>query len=924
MKTSRVFISHTSDMAGFPAGRSFVQAVLDAVARAEMVPVDMRYFAAREGRPADYCQQRVRECDIYVAVVGFRYGSPVPDETVSFTELEFIEAGVAGLPRLVFLFNEAATDFPDDLVDADRAAVDGFRQRLREAELICASFTTADGLELAVYQALKELTGADARAVPRQSPIAGSQFAGRDGELADSTGLLWGRAGRDGTVVTSVMMVAGLLALALSVAVIGVAWTVGTLATAGTVAEVAGAVLAVVALALGLVARWRSAVPVAATSARVLEAKDVLTGLVAEQWTAEAALRSLDDPYPIPVRWQLSELDEVTDHPAAGPAVEGSSDDIGQLAGAFRALERRRLVILGGPGTGKTTLAVQFVLYLLASRREDEPVPVLVSMADWNVQAHPRLQDWLAVRLGQDYPALRATALGDSAPRTLAARGHLLPVLDGLDELPGHARARVIAALNRSMSGADQVILTSRTDEYTAAVGEAADVVTSAAVIQPQPLSIDVVADYLRRCLPHRPAPVWQRILAALRTSTASPVTVGALAEITSTPLGLWLVRAVYLAPGVDPSALLDPDRYPTADVLRAHLLDRLIPALIAARPPSGDPAEPFRPRRAWSPDQVRRWLGYLAHHLNRIPTTDGRTGIRDFAWWQLARHSLHPSTVPLVAGLMGGLFVGFKNRRVASSWTDESPGFADVQVAGRIPLLLRLVARGILGVGLVTGAVVGLVSGFVTALGTGTRPGLAIGLGAGLVVGLVTGSVDGLVDWAETPTPAGRASTPVTNWRADRALNLTRSITGGFAGGLIVGLMVLIVFELGLTPSLGFTSGIGPADGFWIGLSVGLVFGPAFGLVVWLVFGLGLGLAAGLVLGVAAGLVTGLAAGRYHAWVAYLIATARLARNGRLPRRLMQFLDDAHRLGLLRAVGPIYQFRHAELQDHLERSYRW
>jgi WD40 repeat protein len=31
-----------------------------------------------------------------------------------------------------------------------------------------------------------------------------------------------------------------------------------------------------------------------------------------------------------------------------------------------------------------------------------------------------------------------------------------------------------------------------------------------------------------------------------------------------------------------------------------------------------------------------------------------------------------------------------------------------------------------------------------------------------------------------------------------------------------------------------------------------------------------------------------------------------------------MSFLDDAHRLGLLRAVGPIYQFRHADFQDHL------
>jgi hypothetical protein len=35
-----------------------------------------------------------------------------------------------------------------------------------------------------------------------------------------------------------------------------------------------------------------------------------------------------------------------------------------------------------------------------------------------------------------------------------------------------------------------------------------------------------------------------------------------------------------------------------------------------------------------------------------------------------------------------------------------------------------------------------------------------------------------------------------------------------------------------------------------------------------------------------------------------------------------MPFLDDAHRLGLLHAVGPRYQFRHAQLQDHLAATY--
>ena len=106
MHTGQVFVSHTSDMAQFPEGRSFVQAALDAVSRAGMAPVDMRYFAARDGRPAEYCRRRVRECEVYVAVIGFRYGSMVPGEAVSYTELEFDEASAAGLPRLAFLLDD--------------------------------------------------------------------------------------------------------------------------------------------------------------------------------------------------------------------------------------------------------------------------------------------------------------------------------------------------------------------------------------------------------------------------------------------------------------------------------------------------------------------------------------------------------------------------------------------------------------------------------------------------------------------------------------------------------------------------------------------------------------------------------------------------------------------------------------------------
>ncbi|MFB9681706.1 hypothetical protein [Streptosporangium vulgare] len=60
-----------------------------------------------------------------------------------------------------------------------------------------------------------------------------------------------------------------------------------------------------------------------------------------------------------------------------------------------------------------------------------------------------------------------------------------------------------------------------------------------------------------------------------------------------------------------------------------------------------------------------------------------------------------------------------------------------------------------------------------------------------------------------------------------------------------------------------------------------------------------------GLVFGLAAGLTLG----NHHAWPAYTIAVRRLAKKEHLLRKLMAFLDDAHRLGPLRIIGPSTSF---------------
>ena len=101
-------------------------------------------------------------------------------------------------------------------------------------------------------------------------------------------------------------------------------------------------------------------------------------------------------------------------------------------------------------------------------------------------------------------------------------------------------------------------------------------------------------------------------------------------------------------------------------------------------------------------------------------------------------------------------------------------------------------------------------------------------------------------------------------------------------------------------------------------------------GLTAWLIAGLIAGLLWGPLVGLAGVLSGALVVGpgfglvvcplQEPAWVGFVVTSRWLSLRGKLPWKVMGFLDDAHRLGLLRTAGSVYQFRHAELQDHLAK----
>ena len=178
-----------------------------AVIRAGGVVLDMEYFTALEDKPSAYCREQVGQANVYVGIIGFRYGSAVRDDPGrSYTELEFDTAAELGLPRLVFVLDgKAVLPLPRDLladpVSGERQQL--FRERVQDAGITVQPVDSPDRLEMLLFQALTTLRqapegrgagpggdGVAVRLAPRPVFLAGREelLAGLDARLAAGPG----------------------------------------------------------------------------------------------------------------------------------------------------------------------------------------------------------------------------------------------------------------------------------------------------------------------------------------------------------------------------------------------------------------------------------------------------------------------------------------------------------------------------------------------------------------------------------------------------------------------------------------------------------------------------------------------------------------------------------------------------------------
>jgi hypothetical protein len=133
-----------------------------------------------------------------------------------------------------------------------------------------------------------------------------------------------------------------------------------------------------------------------------------LRRMVRKQWTVELAMRDVETPRPLQLRWTTPELPVAVgraDVDRSGRLIdtgERSLPSAADLVQTFHAQSEPLLVILGEPGAGKSTLAA---LYLLAATEgaaaAGDPVPVLLSAAGWD-PVEP-IEDWVVRRVAEDY-----------------------------------------------------------------------------------------------------------------------------------------------------------------------------------------------------------------------------------------------------------------------------------------------------------------------------------------------------------------------------------------------------------------------------------------------------------------------------------------------------------------------------------------
>lgn len=432
----------------------------------------------------------------------------------------------------------------------------------------------------------------------------------------------------------------------------------------------------------------------------------------------------------------------------------------------------RALLILGEPGAGKTITLLELARDLIELAEDDvtQPIPVVFNLSSWS-EKHTSLLGWMTGELSAKYRVQKKNG------QAYLERHHLLPLLDGLDEVGEAHRAACAEAINAFMRehGVPGIVVCCRKQEYEA-LGEVRLGLSGAITLLP--LSEDQAAGYLLG---------GGASLAGLREAMTEDVL---LRDLSSSPLMLDMMAAAYRG---ESSEVIHAEQ--DAQGSHRRLFDRYVERMLEWKGKRG---------QLYAKEQTLQWLSWLAHGMRTHGHSVFMIEQLQPSWFvSQSQRRGYILTSRLISGLLGGLFLGL---------------------------------LGGLFLGLIGRLVFGQSDGLVSALSLGLLGGLVFGLFLGLIGGLSDvwrfepGIKWKMRSYMGTPFADGVISTGlrcgVIGW-------LIFGLIGGLVVGLSDGLIGRRVFGLSVELSDGLVGGLMSI------LSLGLVGGLVFGLFGGLTWGM-------------------------------------------------------------------------------------
>lgn len=150
--------------------------VIDTLLSLGFFPIAMEQFVPDGTGAISVSFNRLAEAQLYIGIIGWRYGFIPQGETRSVTHLEYLEARRRGLPCYLFLADlktetDAALFPPGVRDDAHHDELVAFRDQIAR-DLVVSFFTTPQDLALKISQALfNYVAKTGGRAIPRERKV---------------------------------------------------------------------------------------------------------------------------------------------------------------------------------------------------------------------------------------------------------------------------------------------------------------------------------------------------------------------------------------------------------------------------------------------------------------------------------------------------------------------------------------------------------------------------------------------------------------------------------------------------------------------------------------------------------------------------------------------------------------------------------